>query len=322
MPSTHKPRSGSLQFWPRRRAKSHKPRIRSWAKSNDPKPLAFIGYKAGMTHIIVKDNNPTSMTKNESISVPVTIIECPPLKIAASHFYKNTIFGSKLISCNLSENLDKELKRRLDLPKKITTKEPSIENYDEIRILVYTQPKKTDIGKKKPDIMEIALGGNKEDQLNFVKENIGKEITIDQIFEEPQFTDIHAITTGRGFQGPVKRFGIGLTSHKAEKARRNPGSLGPWKGQTHIMWRIAHAGQTGYHTRTEYNKKIVKISTNPEEINHKGGIDHYGKIKNTFALIKGSIPGPKKRLIVLTQPIRSKKKTSQEKPVIEYISTK
>ena len=97
MPSTHKPRSGSLQFWPRRRAKSHKPRIRSWAKSNDPKPLAFIGYKAGMTHIIVKDNNPTSMTKNESISVPVTIIECPPLKIAASHFYKNTIFGSKLI---------------------------------------------------------------------------------------------------------------------------------------------------------------------------------------------------------------------------------
>ena len=168
--------------------------------------------------------------------------------------------------------------------------------------------------------MEIALGGTKEDQLNFIKENIGKEISIDQIFEETQLIDIHAITTGRGFQGPVKRFGIGLTSHKAEKARRNPGSLGPWKGQTHIMWKVAHAGQTGYFTRTEYNKKLIKISTNLEEINPKSGIAHYGKVKNTFILIKGSIPGPKKRLIVLTQPIRSKKKISQEKPIIEYIN--
>ncbi len=322
MPSTHKPRSGSLQFWPRRRAKSHKPRIRSWAKSKDPKPLAFIGYKAGMTHIIVKDNDPNSMTKDQSISVPVTIVECPPLKIAASHFYKKTIFGLKLISEHLVENLDKELKRRLNLPKKTSTKQLSPEKYDEIKILVYTQPKQTDIGKKKPDLMEIALGGTKEDQLNFIKENIGKEISIDQIFEETQLIDIHAITTGRGFQGPVKRFGIGLTSHKAEKARRNPGSLGPWKGQTHIMWKVAHAGQTGYFTRTEYNKKLIKISTNLEEINPKSGIAHYGKVKNTFILIKGSIPGPKKRLIVLTQPIRSKKKISQEKPIIEYINKK
>ena len=71
-----------------------------------------------------------------------------------------------------------------------------------------------------------------------------------------------------------------------------------------------------------FNKKLIKISTNLEEINPKSGIAHYGKVKNTFILIKGSIPGPKKRLIVLTQPIRSKKKISQEKPIIEYINKK
>ena len=119
MADIHKPRSGSLQFWPRSKAKSIKPRIRSWAKQKESKLLAFIGYKVGMTHVMIKDNKSTSPTKGETISIPVTIIECPAIKIASSRFYKKTISGQKIVSEILSENIDKQLKRRINIPKKL-----------------------------------------------------------------------------------------------------------------------------------------------------------------------------------------------------------
>ena len=322
MADTHQPRSGSLQFWPRSKAKSIKPRIRSWAKQKESKLLAFIGYKAGMAHVMIKDNKPTSLTKGETISIPVTIIECPVIKIASSRFYKKTIHGQKLVSEIFSENIDKSLKKRINIPKKQKITAPSIESFDEVRVLVHTLPNKLNMEKKVPDLMEISIGGTKEDQLKFIKENEGKELTIESVFKDNEMVDVHAVTKGKGFQGPVKRFGISLRSHKSEKTIRGPGSLGPWKGQTHIMWKVAHAGQTGYHTRTEYNKQIISISDNPEKLNPKGGIKHYGVIKNNSIILKGSIPGAKKRLIVITKPIRQNKASEKEKHTVEQIILK
>ena len=319
MADTHKPRSGSLQFWPRSKAKSIKPRIRSWAEQKKSKLLGFIGYKAGMAHVMIKDNKPTSLTKGEVISIPVTIIECPPIKIASSRFYKKTIYGKKLISEILSENIDKSLKKRINIPKKQKVTTPSIEEYDEVRVLVYTLTNKLSTGKKVPDLMEIAIGGTKEEQINFIKENSGKDIPIEDVFEDNAMVDIRAITKGKGFQGPVKRFGISLKAKKSETGRRNPGSLGPWKGQTHIMWKVAHAGQTGFHQRTEYNKQIIKVEGELDNLNPKGGINNYGLIKNKSIILKGSIPGPKKRLIVMTKPIRQNKSQDKEKITIEKI---
>ena len=45
MPKAHKPRSGSMQFWPRKRAKKAYAKIRSWAKVDGIKLLGFAGYK-------------------------------------------------------------------------------------------------------------------------------------------------------------------------------------------------------------------------------------------------------------------------------------
>ena len=77
MTKAHKPRLGSMQFWPRKRARHSVARIRSWAESKKAKPQAFIGYKVGMTHLLVVDNRPKSITKGDKIASPVTIIECP-----------------------------------------------------------------------------------------------------------------------------------------------------------------------------------------------------------------------------------------------------
>jgi len=322
MPTIRKPRSGSLQFWPRKRAKRHYARVRSWAKTKETKLLGFAGYKVGMLHAIITDNKKTSMTKGQGIFCPLTIIECPPLKTASIRFYKKTIYGSKLVSEIFAENLDKELERKITLPKKIKNKIEDIKDFDDVTILVHTQPKLTGIGKKKPELFEIAIGGYKEEKINFAKENLGKEINVKDVLTEGQQLDIHSVTKGKGFQGAVKRFGIGLKNHKSEKGRRTPGSLGGWKGQAHFMWRVAHAGQTGHHLRTEHNKWLIKIGDKVEDVNRNGGLHGYGIVKSQYILIKGSIAGPKKRLIRFNYSIRVNRKIPNEAPAIQYLSGK
>ena len=75
MPKTSKPRAGSLQYWPRKKAKKIYPNIKAWNRAKDNKLLGFIGYKVGMTHLHYVEQN----KKDETFS-PVTIVECPPLK--------------------------------------------------------------------------------------------------------------------------------------------------------------------------------------------------------------------------------------------------
>lgn len=317
MPKTRQPRAGSMQFWPRVRSDYSYARIRNWPKSQEAKPLGFAGYKAGMTHALIHDNNPNSLTKGTEIFYPLTVIECPPLKTVSIRFYKNTSNKASLVSEMIAEMLDREIEKIITLPKK---KGKEHDNFDFIRLLCYTQPKLTGTGKKKPEIFEVAVGGNKEQQLAYAKEKLGKEIGIGEVFKEGQQLDSHSLTREKGVQGPIRRFGIQLRHHKSEKSRRNPGSLGPWKSQGHVMWRTAHAGKLGYHLRTEYNKTIVKIGNKSDEINPSGGFLHYGLVKNNYILIKGSIAGPQKRLIRLTEPTRPKNAAS-EPLQIAYLST-
>ena len=332
MPQIRTPRKGSLQYWPRKRAKRVFARVRTWAKTKEAKLLGFAGYKVGMTHLIISDNRKTSTTKGMDIFCPVTIIETPPLKTISIKFYKNTINGSKLVSETAAENLDKELKRTITLPKKKKT--GGAENkgaansagsknfpsdFDYIRLLVHTTPSVTGIGKRKPEIFEVGIGGRKEEQLNYSKEKLGKEINVSEVFKGGQQLDIHAVSKGKGVQGPVRRFGISLRRHKSEKSRRNPGSLGGWVAQGHIMWRTAKAGKMGHHTRTERNKWLLKIG-NANEISKKGGFENYGVIKNSYILIKGSIIGPKKRLIRFNESLMPNKINPSEAPTIQYIN--
>ncbi|MBW2996064.1 50S ribosomal protein L3 [Candidatus Woesearchaeota archaeon] len=319
MAKKHKPRSGSLQFWPRKRAKRAYARVHSWPASKEAKPLGFAGYKVGMAHVIFTDNRPNAMTKGQDISMPVTIIECPPLKTASIIFYKKTTTGLQASSAVLAPKLDKELARKIISAKKIKKKLEDFkpEEFDDIKILVYTQPKLTTIGKKKPELFELGLGGKIQDKYNWAKENLGKEINIKDALAEGQHVDIHSITKGKGLAGPMKRFGISRTSHKSEKGVRNPANLGAWTGAR--QWRVAKAGQLGFQQRTELNKWLLKIGDKPEEANPKSGFKRYGLIKNPYILLKGSIGGATKRLITLTDPIRPNRKHPAEAPAISEI---
>jgi len=109
-----------------------------------------------------------------------------------------------------------------------------------------------------------------------------------------------------------------LKSHKSEKKRRSPGNLGAFTPRK-VSWKVPQHGQHGFHKRTEYNKLLLSIGQDPEAVNQKGGFKGYGLVKNKYILIKGSVGGPSKRLIIFTESIRGKK---SEQPLdIKYIST-
>ena len=303
MPTKRSPRKGSLQFWPRKKASKFLPRA-NWNATNSKKNLkGFICYKAGMVSAYVKDNTPNSMTQGKKIVIPATILECPQMKIFSVRFYKD----GKVVKEILAENLNKELKRKLKLPKKKNKKIENIKNYDDVRVICYSQVKRTGI-KKTPDLSEIGLGGSIEEKIGFVKENLGKEISVSNVFERGQLVDLRGLTKGKGFSGPVKRFGIKLKFHKSEKGRRRPGSLGPWH-PARVTFRVPMAGQLGMFTRICYNNKIIDLGK-PE--NKFKNIKNFGNIKTEYIIVKGSVQGPAKRQLLITAPLRETKKTKKK----------
>lgn len=322
MPTIRKPRKGSLQFWPRRHAKRPYSRIRHYAELKETKLSGFAGYKAGMTHVFVADNRSNSITKGKSIPYPVTVLECPPIKVASIRLYKTDTAGRR-VSTEIFSSTDKNLAKKIKLPKKNPNADEikNVDDYTDVRVNVYTQPHLTGINKKKPELFEVAVGGKDvKEKFDYAKSILGKEISVKDVLKEGQQLDIFSVSKGKGTQGPVKRFGIALRSHKSEKGVRGPANVGPWKGNR--SWTVAHAGRMGFHNRLEKNKWLLKIGEKPEEINVKGGFINYGVIKNNYVLLKGSVPGATKRLVRVVNASRANRAIPAQAPIIELVSLK
>ncbi|MCD6478194.1 MAG: 50S ribosomal protein L3 [Candidatus Aenigmarchaeota archaeon] len=308
MPSTHKPRDGSLQFWPRKRARRIYPSIKHYPDVKEPKPLAFAGYKAGMTTVFITDNKKGSPTQGQTISQAVTVIEVPPLFVLGLRAYSS---DNLPITEVYAKEIPKKLKKYIKAPKGVkkskTKNLKDVKNIGKVRLIVSTQPKNTGLGKKTPEILEIEIGGSLEEQIENGEKLLGKEINIDDVFKEGDFVDVIAITKGKGFQGVVKRFGVKIRGRKDEEHHRQIGIMAP-EGLARVPYTTPQAGQMGFQRRTEFNKQIYKIGEKPEEVNPDGGFVRYGEVKGKYILLKGSVPGPKKRMIILRTPIRSYKK--------------
>lgn len=319
------PRRGSLAFSPRVRAKRWVGKIRYWPEvDGEPTPLAFAGYKAGMTHVVAIDTVKNSLTYGKEIAIPVTIVETPPMLAVGFRVYEKTEKGLKALSEAWMEKPPKDFARLFPLPEKFDLKkrleeiEKSIDRISEVRLLLATQPRLVKKGRKKPELLEVKVGGGSiKEQLEYAKKVLGKELKASEVFKEGQWVDVIAITKGKGFQGPVKRWGVALLHHKSRKTRRGVGSIGPWH-PAFVMRTVPRAGQMGFHQRTEYNKQILKIGTNGGEVTPKGGFLRYGPIRTEYIILKGTVPGPAKRLITLRYGARAEGLPT-EVPRIEYI---
>jgi large subunit ribosomal protein L3 len=324
----HAPKRGSLAYSPRKRAKRLLARIRYWPEIEEetPRLLGFIGYKAGMTHVFAIEDRKRSPNYGKEVMRPATVIETPPVLICAIRAYTKTQYGLNSLTEAWMKDPPEELDKVLTLPENLKTEEnlnkieENLNKIAKIRVIAAAMPKQAGLPKKKPDLAEIEIGGGAiQQQFEYAKSLLGKTITPMETFKEGQHIDVIAISTGKGFQGPVKRWGVAVLQHKGRKTKRGVATLGPWNPH-HVMYTVPRAGQMGFHQRTEYNKRILKIGKDGKEITPKGGFLRYGIVKGPYILVEGSIPGTEKRPIKIRYPTRPPKQVAEEPPQITYIS--
>ncbi len=308
MPKRTRPRHGSLQYWPRKRAKSIVVRTSYWPASKETRLLGFAGWKAGMTHVQLVDQNSKSPTHGKTIVRPVTVLDAPSLFVAAIRFYLS--FPSHVVGEQWAK-LPKDIKLKV----KMNSKSERPEKFDDVRIVVATQPSKSGMRNKKSDMFEIGIGGSLEEKVKYAESILGKEIDAGDSFKPGEFVDISAVTRGYGFMGPVKRFHIRIQTRKDKQMHRHVGSIGSTVPR-HIDWRVPAAGQYGFFSRTEFGKRIVMIEEDGKKVTPLGGFVGYGLPKSAI-LIEGSVPGPSKRLVRIRKSIRNAKVIPAE---VKYIS--
>lgn len=325
---THAPRHGSLAYLPRHRAKSPVARIRHWPKivAEQPKLLGFTGFKAGMTYVFTIEDRKRSPNFGKEVMRACTILETPPILVCGVRTYTKTPYGLQHLSEAWMKEPPANLDRTLILPENFDTDvmlqnlEKNLDKTTNIRAITITQPSQANLSKKKPEITEIEIGGGTiQQQFEYSRALLGKTVTPEEVFKDGQFADAAAITTGKGFQGPVKRWGVTILQHKGRKTKRGIATLGPWNPH-HLMYSIARAGQMGYHQRIEFNKRILKIGKDGKEITVKGGFIRYGPVKGPYMVLDGSIAGPEKRTIRLRYPARPPREKFEQPPQITHIS--
>jgi len=128
--------------------------------------------------------------------------------------------------------------------------------------------------------------------------------------------DTIAITKGRGTEGVITRWGVTRLARKTHRGLRKVACIGAWH-PARVAWTIARAGQHGFHHRTEMNKKVYKIGKKGDkshmattdfdvtvkDITPMGGFPHYGVVNEDYIMLKGAVPGPKKRAITLRRSL-------------------
>lgn len=304
-----KPRRGSMAHRPRKRAKSQNASV-CWQSAEEKRVLGFPGFKAGMTHVAHIDQT-ESLTKGQEIVSAATVVEVPPVMVYGIRCY------DKMNSIGDIITEDEKIRKALGI-KNVKKKEIIEANIHEVRLLVFAQPQKTGIGAKHIESMEIACGGkDAKEKLEHAKSLLGKEMKISDVFKPGEFVDIIAVTKGKGWNGPVKRFGVALQRRKATGKRRHVGTLGAFK-PGYVMYTAPQAGQMGYHRRTEINKEILKIDSNVDEVNPSSGFGNYGFVKNDYVILRGSVPGPVKRLVKLRLAVRHT--AAAKEPQVSYVS--
>ena len=357
-------RNGSMGFAPRKRTRKHHGKIRSFPKDDRSKPVhltAFMGYKAGMTHVIRECSRPGSKRHNKEVIDAVTIMECPPMTIVGMVGYVETPRGLRALTTVWAAHISDECKRRFyknwyRCKKKAFTKHTEqladakgkklierdierIRRYCQVvRVLAHTQIGKLKLRQKKAHLMEIQVnGGSVSDKVEWAKNHLEKEVRVGEVFQEHENIDALGVTKGHGFTGVVKRWGVCRLPRKSHRGRRKIACVGAWHPER-IMYTVPRAGQSGYFHRTERNKKIYRVGIGArygvhnnarteadpldKNITPLGGFPHYGYVNEDFLMMKGAIMGTKKRAITFRKALFPPTgRRAEEKMTIKFIDT-
>jgi len=321
------PRRGSLAYLPRSRAKSMEARIRTWpdVEGDQPKLLGHAGFKAACMRIASIDDREKTPNFGKQLVSLGTVVVTPPMMIIGIRGYSKDRYGLDSIFDIYAKDLPKELSRLFETKhdeKGLEKTEKLLGQVKDLFAIAAVMPSKAGLEQKKPFVFEVMVkGGDVQKQFTFLKELLGKEVKIDQVFQKGAEVDTAAITKGKGFEGPITRWGVKKKQHKSRKSVRALGTLGPISPAT-IMYTVPRAGQRGFHQRTQYNSRIMIVGNSENEeikINPSGGFKHFGLVKGDYVIIRGSIPGTYRRLIKLRAPVRPKLTKINPPKILEVI---
>jgi len=278
------PRHGSLGFLPRKRTKSHRGRIRSFPKDNPsvkPHLTAFMGFKAGMTHILRDVDKPGSKLHKREAVEAVTILECPPMNVVGLVGYTQTPRGLRTLSTVWTTHLNESVKRRF-YKNWYRSKKKAFDRYarrvaDEnnkdiehelqrlkkhaqvIRVLAHTQIRLVKLRQKKAHLIEIQVnGGDVAAKVDYAKSLFERQIPVASVFSVDEHIDVLGVTKGHGYNGVISRWGVARLPRKTHRGLRKVACIGAWH-PARVSFQVSRAGQYGYHHRTEINKKIYRI---------------------------------------------------------------
>jgi large subunit ribosomal protein L3e len=347
-----------LGFLPRKRSRTHRGRVRSFPRDDASKPChltAFLGYKAGMTHIVREVDKLGSKVHKKEVVEAVTVIETPPMLVVGVVGYIPTPKGLRALTTVWATHLSDEVKRRFyknwyRSKKKAFTKyaKRNSENKDSIekelnrikkyasvvRVLAHTQVRKIKL-QKKAHIMEIQVnGGTVQQKVDFAYGLFEKQVPVDAVFQENSMIDVIGVTKGHGFEGVTARWGTRKLPRKTHKGLRKVACIGAWH-PSRVSFAVPRAGQDGYHHRTEINKKVYRIGKKEnassgstefdltqKTVTPLGGFPRYGTVTEDFVILKGCVVGAKKRVITLRQTlVHQTSRDSQEQIKLKFIDT-
>jgi large subunit ribosomal protein L3e len=348
-----------LGFLPRKRTQKHRGKIRSFPKddkSKAPHLTAFMGYKAGMTHIVREADKPGSKIHKKEVVEAVTVIDTPPMVIVGVVGYIDTPNGLRALTQVWASHLAEECRRRFyknwyRAKKKAFTKyaKKYVDNKAEIdadiakikkyatvvRVVAHTQIRKTPLPSKKAHILEIQVnGGTTEQKVDYALSLFEKQVPIDAVFQESEMIDVLGVTKGKGFNGVTKRWGTKKLPRKTHKGLRKVACIGAWH-PSRVSYAVPRAGQMGYHHRTQMNKKVYRIGKGDDKknaatefdltekkISPMGGFPHYGVVNNDFIMLKGSTVGVRKRPLTLRKSlIPQTSRAALEQIKLKFIDT-
>jgi len=348
------PRHGSLGFLPRKRSARSRGKVKSFPKddaSKAPHMTAFMGYKAGCTHVIREYEG--KKAEKKEVCECVTIIECPPMIVCGLVGYIETPRGLRSLTTVWAKTLSDEVKRRFYKNWAASKKRAFtryVKTFDEnhekelarmkkyctvIRVLAHTQMKLLHLGQKKAHVMEIQINGGKDaaEKVDFGYDLFEKPLNISSIFQKDELVDLIGVTRGKGYEGVTARCGTARLPRKTHRGLRKVGCIGAWH-PARVSYTEARAGQKGYFHRVQANNKIFRIGKagdtksamtdadlTEKSITPLGGFPHYGIVRNDWVMVRGSVMGPKKRVITLRKTIAGFKHGIEDKTDLKFIDT-
>jgi len=279
------PRHGSLGFLPRKRSKHHSGKIKSFPRDGpgDAHLTAFMGYKAGMSHIVREMDRIGSKSHKKEVVEPVTIVETPPMVAIGIIGYTKTPRGLRPLTTVWAAHISDSCRRRfyknfVKSKKKAFTKHAKKAETDDgkkameenlarmskychvIRVICHTQTDKLNLRLKKAHIMEIQVNGGAsiQDKITFAKGLLEQQVKVKDVFEQDEMIDVIGVTKGHGYEGVTHRWGTKKLPRKTHRGLRKVACIGAWH-PSRVRFSVARSGQNGYHHRTEMHKKIYRI---------------------------------------------------------------